>query len=65
MHSQKSGRVPIAVEYVSSPNQPSTSKEETEYQKPSNNVVRRSALNSTAQEITIRPYGEQKAISQH
>lgn len=32
-----------------------TSKEETEYQEPSNNVVRRSALNSTAQEITLRP----------
>ena len=57
-HSQQGGRAPIAAEDVSSPNQPSTSKEDDAYKNSPHDEVRRSALNGTAQEITIRPKNE-------
>lgn len=59
-HSQQGGRAPVAVEDVSSPNQPSTSKADDEYKNSPPDEVRRSALNGEAQEITIRPRNDTK-----
>lgn len=57
-HSQQGGRAPIVKEDISIPNQPSTSKEQEENKKTLNDVERQSALNNTAQEITIRPIND-------